>query len=297
MHAHASRRNLRTLAAGLTFLFVAGCGGNGASMDATPEDVDETTSISITDAEYAAFREPGTGVLTEAQVEQYLKTSLLQYDLVRRHSERLHERFKRMEDRDQKGGTIAGLRNLVEAGRTMYEVGDLIGGSFIRSARTLGYNPAEMEWVRSQMVEVSGYLAMKPMYEAAAQGAREMRAQTEELRRQLAASGGAELGFSEEEIQSMSALASEIEESSVPQDVAPAVLANVEVLRRARSSVTDAMWVSLGLTSGGTGLMALSGVGDPQNQEAQQKLDEFRQLFTDALENRVTPGMESWDAR
>ena len=38
----------------------------------------------------------------------------------------------------------------------------------LRSARTLGYNPAEMEWVRDRMAEVSGYLVAKPMQAQAA---------------------------------------------------------------------------------------------------------------------------------
>jgi hypothetical protein len=40
---------------------------------------------------------------------------------------------------------------MAAAGQTMYQVGDLIGGSYVRSARSLGYNPAEMEWVRERM--------------------------------------------------------------------------------------------------------------------------------------------------
>jgi hypothetical protein len=292
MLAPASATLVRALAAVLAVFLLAGCGGAGDTMDATAEDVDESTSITITDQEYASFREPSDGVLTEAQVEMYLKTTLLQFDLVRKHSERLHDRFKQMEAREQKGGTMAGLRNLVDAGRTMYQMGDLIGGSYIRSARTLGYNPAELEWVRSQMVEVSGYLAMKPMYEAAAQSAQQMRAQAEELRQSLALAGEGALGFTELELKQMTDAAAEMEESVGTQEGSPSVRANAEVLRRARSEVTEPMWVSLGLTSGGTGLIALGGLGDPNDEDAQRKLDEFRQLFTDALQNRVTPGME-----
>jgi hypothetical protein len=293
MYGPVSVDLLRKISAGLAVAVLAGCGGSGDSMDVAPEDVDESTSITITDQEYASFREPGDGVLTEAQVEKYLKATLLQFDLVRKRSERLHERFKQMETREEKGGALAGLRNLVDAGRTMYEMGDLIGGSYIRSSRTLGYNPAEMEWVRSQMIETSGYLAMKPMFEAAAQGAKEMRAQTEELRRSLADAGEGVLGFTEMELKQMTDAAAEMENSAQMHDVSPSTLSNVAVLRKARSQVTDPMWVSIGLTSGGAGLMALGGLGDPNNEDAQQKLDEFRQLFTDALQNRASAGMEN----
>jgi hypothetical protein len=68
---------------------------------------------------------------------------------------------------------------------------------------------------------------------------------------------------------------------------------NLDVLRRFRPAVTDPMWVAVGISSGASGFLALSGIGDPQDAEAQEKLDDFRRLFTDALENRVTPGMES----
>lgn len=261
--------------------FAAGCGGG----ETTPEDVDENTPVAITEAEYDAFDAPADSVLTDDQVEQYLKTSLLQFDLIRKHSERIHERVDRMEKRDQEGGAMAGLRNMMDAGRTVMEFGNVVGGSFIRSARTLGYNPAEMEWVRERMTETASYMAYAPAREGMLQGAQEARAGFEAMRD---AEGS---GYSAEEIEAMLQNVDEMERS-LDTEPAGAVARNIAVLHRARPNVTDEMWTAIGLSTGAMGLMGLSGLADPNDEEAQAKLDEFRTLYTDALENRVTPGME-----
>jgi hypothetical protein len=282
---------LRLTALPLLFA-IAACGGRSDDVDATPEDVDESAEAVITEREYAAFTAPRDSVLTVAQVEAYLKTSLLQFDLVRKHSERLHARVQEMEKRAERGGTIAGLRNLVDAGRTIGEFGDLIGGSYIRSARTLGHNPAEMEWVRERMAEVGMQMAVMPMQEAARQSAEEMRTHAEQLRQQLAASGNA-AGFTQAEIDGMLAAANEVEANTQEMQGSPSVQANIAVLRRAKPAVTDPMWSAIGMTSGAAGLMAWGHLSNPQDTEIQQKLDEYRRLFTDALANQVTPGMET----
>lgn len=271
----------------------AGCGGGRSDdLDVTPDDVDEAAEATITEAEYAAFDAPQDSVLTPEQVEAYLKTSLLQFDLVRKNSERLHVRVREMEKRAEKGGAMAGLRNLMDAGRTMAEAGDLIGGSHVRSARTLGYNPAELEWVRERMSQVAIHLAMLPMQESAREGAREMRQQVEALREQLATSPEA-AGFTEADLDRMLATADQAEAHREGWQASPSLEASVAVLRRTRPAVTDAMWSAIGVTGGASGLLAWSGLSDPDDPEAQEKLDEYRQLFTDALANQVTPGMEN----
>jgi ElaB/YqjD/DUF883 family membrane-anchored ribosome-binding protein len=268
------------------------CGGGRGSNDATPDDVDETTSATITESEYAAFSAPRDSVLTAAQVEAYLKASLLQFDLVRNHSQRLHDRVKEMEQRGEQGGAIAGLRNLFDAGRTMAEFGDLIGGSYVRASRTLGYNPAEMEWVRERMAEVAFHLTLKPVQEASRQGAQGLREQAEQLRQQMAQSGDEAAGFTEEHIRGLLEMADQAEGSYADAEASRSVAASLAVLQRTRSNVTDPMWTTIGLAGGTAGLVALTGLSDPNDQEAQKKLDEFRQIFTDALDNRTTPGME-----
>ncbi len=286
-------RSLRALAGAFLLLVpLAACGGGDEpNPDATPEDVDQSTPVAITEEEAARFRAPADSVVTPAQVDAYLKTSLLQFDLMRKESARLHERVKGMEEREKEGGTLGQLQNMVAAGQTVVQVGDLLGGSYIRSARTLGHNPAEMEWVRQRMGEVAGYVMMKPMYEAAARSAQDMRTQADQLQQQLAAGGAA--GFTEADIQQMRTAADQMTAGGGEQGPSRAVLANVEVLRRAKPAVTESMWSAVGFAGGSSGILALSGLSDPNDKEAQKKLDEFRQVFTDALENRVSPGMEN----
>jgi hypothetical protein len=287
----------RTLVFRLTLLplmlGLAACGRGSDRAEATPDDVDETTVAEITQQERAAFAAPRDSVLTSAQIEAYMKTSLLQFDLVRKHSERLHARFQEMQKREEKGGAVAGFRNLLDAGRTAVEAGDLIGGSYIRSARTLGYNPAEMEWVRERMGEVGLHLAMRPMHESALQGAQQLREQAEQLRQQLADSGDEASGFSEEHIKGLLEMANQAETgANQHMQEGRAVLANINVLQRTRPNVTEPMWSTIGITGGSSGLLVLTGLADPNDQEAQKKLDEYRRIFTDALANQVTPGME-----
>lgn len=284
----------RRFPAGVLCLALAACGG-GDAPEATPEDVDMDTPVAITEEEEASFTPPADSLLTPAQVEGYLKTSVLQFDLIRKESAGIHQKLEEMKTREEKGGTLGQLRNMVAAGQTMYQVTDLVGGSYIRSARALGHNPAEMEWVREQMAGVAGYLTMKPMYESAAQGAVAMRAQAEELRKQLGSPEAA--GFTEADIEQMIASANEAEQQALSQGPPRAVLANLEVLRKTRPAVTDAMWGTVGFAGGASGLVALTGLADPSDAEAQRKLDEFRRVYEDALANRVSQGMENTPAQ
>jgi hypothetical protein len=284
------RRSFGTVAAGLGLFLLAACGGGGDDGSDTsagdPADVDQDAPATVTEQEVASFRAPGDSVLIPAQVEAYLKTSLLQFDLIRREAPALHERVARMEERGKDGGVLSGLRNLADAGSLITQYGDLIGGSFVRSARSLGYNPAEMEWVRERMGEVSGYVMVKPMIEASVQQAQQMREQAEAYRGQP--------GFTEEQIQGMIQTAGEMEKNArESQNVARSVSRNYEVLHQARSNVTDPMWSTIGIAGGSMGLLSLSGLGDPNDSTAVRQLDEFRRVYTSAMENKVAPGMEN----
>ena len=250
---------LRTLLVALPLsLSLAACGGAGEN--ATPGDVDAKSSATVTEEELASFKAPADSVLSAEQVDRYLKTTLLQFDLVRKEAEGMRAKAAQMEARAQEGGFIAGLRNAADAGSLAMGWVDLVGGSYVRSARTLGYNPAEMEWVRERMTEVSGYMVMKPMLEQAEQAAGQ-------LESAAAAAGGAAV------------------RAEAAETTAPAVLANAEVLRKARPAVSDTTWQMVGLT-GSTGLAALAGLADPSDQEAARGLDELRRLYTSVLANK-----------
>ncbi|HEU0053771.1 MAG TPA: hypothetical protein VFQ39_11355, partial [Longimicrobium sp.] len=283
------RRLQRSLGLGLVVLSAA-CGGGdhdggGDQGAARPEEVDQSTSVTVTEKEQNAFTAPADSILTTAQVEAYLKTSLTQFDLIRSEAPRIHQKAQEMEKRAQNGGVLSGLRNAAEGLQTMAQAGDLIGGSYVRSARTLGYNPAEMEWVRERMGEVSGYLAMRPMMEAAVQQSRQLKEQAQQYRGQP--------GFTDEQVNQMIQQAEEMEKNAAEQqNIARAVQRNYEVLQKARPNVTDAMWTTVAFAGGAGGWAALTGLSDPADTSAQNKLNEFRTVYTDVLANRVSKGME-----
>lgn len=282
-------RSLRRAAAA-ALLLLAACGGGdapGEEQAASTEEVDQESSATATDRELASFKEPADSVLTPDQVNAFLRTTLLQFDLVRQESKKYHEQAARMAQRSEKdkGGLISGLRNAADAGSLVVGYTDLIGGAYVRAARSQGYNPAEMEWVRERMGEVAGYLMMRPMYEAAAGQAAAIRQQAEQYRGQE--------GFDDATIAEMLQSADDMEKDAREQlAAAGAVARNVEVLHRARPNVTDHMWGAVSMV-GGAGLVGLTGLSDPADTTAQRQLNDWRHVFTDALANRVTPGMEA----
>jgi hypothetical protein len=288
-----TRRILRAGAVSLAFLAVA-CGRGdqpGAESGATPDQVDTESSATVTEAEQQAYTPPADSTVTPQQVEAYLKTSLLQFDLVRREAAGFHEQAKRMEDRGKSGGVIGGLRNMADAANFMTRFADIVGGSYVRSARTLSYNPAEMEYVRERMGELGLYLAItKPAAEASAGMVRQMRAQADSMRAQFNA--GTLQGYTEDDVKNIENNAAEMERSFQEQN-GGAALRNLEVLHRARPNVTDRMWASVLVTSGFQGWGALSGLSNPNDTTATRQLNEWRTLYTDALNNRTSPGMEN----
>lgn len=282
----------RAAAAGLLFL-AAACGGSDAevaeqSQAANAEQVDQKSSGTATERELASFTAPADSVLTPRQVEAFLRTTLVQFDLVRQEAPQYHAKVAQMEQRAEKsnGGLVAGLRNMADAGGVIVGFGDLIGGSYVRSARSLGYNPAEMEWVRERMAEVSMALAMQPMYEAAAQQAQSMRQMAESYRGQP--------GFTDEQVQEMLRNADETEKSAREQMAGSrAIGRNMEILRQARPNVTTNMWTAVALVGGPGGLLGLTGLGDPTDTTSVRQMNEWRRIYTDALANKVTPGLEA----
>jgi len=260
---------------------VPGAGGDGG---AAPSEVDQKSEGTVTEREANDFKAPADSSLTPQQVEAYLRTSLTQFDLIRSEAPKLHQQVAEMEKRGKSGGLISGLRNAAEGIGAMSHWADLVGGSYVRSARTLKYNPAEMEYVRERMAAVSGYLMAKPMQDYGKQAAQQIRQQAEAMKGQP--------GVDQASIDQMLQQAAEMEKSAAESDVSPAIRQNLDALKRARGNVTEPAWQQIGFASGGMGLLALTGLGDPADTATTRKLNEFRQLYTDALNNRVTPGTE-----
>jgi len=282
----------RRAAAGL-LLLAAACGGDdnaqvaGNSQAENAEAVDQSSSATATEKEVASFNAPADSVLTPQQVEAFLRTTLVQFDLIRQEAPQYHAKVAEMEKRGENGGLIAGLRNAADAGGVLVGFGDLVGGSYVRSARSLSLNPAEMEWVRERMAEVSIALAMQPMLEANVQMAQSLRQQAEQYRGQP--------GFDDAQIQEMLRNADEMEKAAREQmsGGAVAVTRNMEVLRRARPNVTNHMWTAVALVGGSGGLLGLTGLADPNDTTAVRQMNEWRRVYTDALANQVTPGLEA----
>jgi hypothetical protein len=292
-----TRRMLRAARLGALSLalLATACGRGdkpGEESGATPDDVDAEASATVTEAEQQAFHAPADSSVTPQQIEAYLKTSLLQFDLVRREAAGFHEQAKRMEDRGKSGGVIAGLRNMADAASFITRFGDVVGGSYIRSARTLQYNPAEMEYVRERMGELGVYLAIqKPASEGMAATVKQIREQADSMRAQF--NSGRLEGYTEDDVKNIEQNAADMEKSLREQEVSGSAMRNLEALHRARPNVPDRMWASVLVTSGLQGWAALSGLANPQDTTAQRQLTEWRTLYTDALNNKVSPGMEN----
>jgi hypothetical protein len=280
----------RTTAAGL-LLLAAACGGADAAEEQTQvanaESVDQASSATVTEDEQSRFTPPADGVLTPRQVDAFLRTSLVQFDLIRQEAPRYHQKVAQMEKRGEEGGLIAGLRNAADAGSVLVGFGDLVGGSYVRSARSQGMNPAEMEWVRERMMEVSGHLMMLPVYQGQIDMAVGMRTQAEQYRGQA--------GFSDEQVQEMIRNAREQERQAREQMNAAAgpVARNLEVLRRTKPNVTNHMWGMVALATGTSGVFGLHGLAEPGDTTAARQMNEWRRVYTDALANQVTPGLEA----
>jgi len=280
----------RALALGLIASSAAACGfkdriaQKGAESGATAQDVDQKSQASVTDAETQAFKAPADSSLTPQQVDAYLRTSLLQFDLIRAEAPALHQQVQAMDERAKKGGVLSGLRNAAEGINAMSHWADLVGGSYVRSARTLKHNPAEMEYVRERMAAVSTHLAMAP----AQAGVKQM---ADQLRQQANAMKG-QPGITQEQVDAMIQQANELEKGT-ENSVSPALRQNLQAIHQARGNVTDAMWTQIGMVGSGIGLVALTGLGDPADTATTRKMGEIRQLYTDALANKVTPGMEN----
>jgi ElaB/YqjD/DUF883 family membrane-anchored ribosome-binding protein len=278
----------RATSAGL-LLLASACGGDAPeeqSQTANAAAVDQESSAAVTEREQASFSPPTDGVLTPRQVDAFLRTTLVQFDLIRQEAPRYHQKVAQIEKRGEGDGLIAGLRNAVDAGGVLAGFGDLVGGSFVRSARSQGLNPAEMEWVRGQMTEVAGHLALLPMYQGSVDMAVAMRAQAEQYRGQP--------GFTDEQVQEMIRNAEQSERQAREQMKATGTAArNLEVLRRAKPNVTPHMWGAVALAGGAGGLVGLSGLATPSDTTAQRQMNEWRRIYTDALANQVTPGLEA----
>jgi hypothetical protein len=229
-----------------------------------------------TPAERADFSAPADSSLTPEQVDRYLRTSLRQFEVLKAEAPAVRERLAAVPERARPDSTRPGGAR-PKSRQALW--GDFVDGAFVRSARQLGYNPAELWYVRTRMAIVSGHLLGAEAHASSDASAALFRQQAEAMR-------GAP-GVSPAQIQAMLQAAARAEQQQAPPPPAPKVAQNLEALRRARGSLSDSAWRRVAAVAAGIGM---SDLGSIPAGEAEQRLGGFRDLYQEALENREPPG-------
>src|SRR5690606_3475646 len=102
---------LRVLATMMACASLVACGGDASDLDVEVSEIDQESSVAVTDEELASFQAPRDSVLDDSQVVAHLRTSLLQFDLIREESARLRDEVQAIEDRSSGGGALSQLQN------------------------------------------------------------------------------------------------------------------------------------------------------------------------------------------
>lgn len=232
---------------------------------------DGTNDGKVTDAERAAFTAPADSSLSLGQVDQYLRTTLGQFRLLEAEGRAMRKQLE---------GTPPSAAPATKGGRPRSpgaRWGEFVDATYVRSARKLRYNPAELLYVRRRMTEVAGHLQAGSQLVSSDQAATLYREQAEAMR-------GAP-GVSQAHIDAMLKAAEQAERQRKAPATSPRVAQNLATLRRARANLSDATWRQV-TTVGGGGLRDLR---NAQDAEARRKLDELRRLYEHALANREPP--------
>jgi hypothetical protein len=230
-------------------VLIAGCFG-----DRMPE------SDRLTAAELAEFTAPTDSSLTGPQIDQYLRTALEQVGRLKVEAPRMRERLRTPET-DSTGRP----RNPVARWR------EFTDGSFVRSARQLGYRPAEMVYVRGRMAALSGQILAARMDSTRGQAAALFRAQADQMR--------GSPGVSQAQIDAMLQAAEQAERDSSPT-VPPRLEQNLQALRAAHPRVPSETWAQVTAFSAGGGTVELRTATDRALAET---LDRWQALFAGLL--------------
>ena len=227
-----------------------------------------------TAAERAAFRAPADSSLTPQQVERYLRTTLRQFELLRAEGPEVRERLAAAPQRPQ---ALSGQRPGARPKSRQALWGDFVDAAFVRAARRLGYNPAELWFVRARMSAVSGHLLAAEAQASSGQTAALFRQQAEAMR--------GTPGVTPAQIDGMLKAAEQAEQQGA-RPTPPRLAQNLEALRRARGNLSDPAWRRIAGVAAGIGL---SDLGTLPQAEAERRLNAFRELYRHALENREPP--------
>jgi hypothetical protein len=156
--------------------------------------------------------------------------------------------------------------------------GDFVDASFVRSARKLGYNPAEMWYVRDRMSAVRSHLLTSELQVSQDQAAELFRRQAEAMR----TAPGATKADRDRQLQA----AAQAERQPSRPAASPLIAQNLSALRQARTRLSDAAWDRIGSVAAG---VEVSGLGERPEAELGRRLEELRQLHLHAVANREPP--------
>ncbi|HEU0298226.1 MAG TPA: hypothetical protein VFR37_02205 [Longimicrobium sp.] len=224
----------------------------------------------VTKTEHAAFAPPADSSLTPRQVDRYLRTTLAQLELVQAEAPAVRARLATVRRPPPPApGAPKGARP--KSRQALW--GDFVDAAFVRSARKLGYNPAELWYVRHRISAVGGHLMAAELHSSRDQAAALFRQQAEAMR-------GAP-GVTQAQIDAMLQAAAQAERQAAPP-ASPRLVQNLGALRRARNALDDEAWGRIASVAAGAGL---SDLGDVPEAELARRLDELRELHQDAVSN------------
>lgn len=230
----------------------------------------------LSEKELAAFSAPADSSLTAKQVDQYLRTSLAQLELLRAEGPAARERMALAVSQRARAAPGAAKGKRPPSPQAVWV--DFVDETFVRSARKLGYRPAELLYVRGRLALVSGHLLASQGHAFNDEGAALMRQQVELMR--------GTPGVSEAQLQSMLQAAERAEQEQAPMTTPPRLAQNLGALRQAQAAVSDSAWGRIASVAAG---VEVSELGQLSEAEAGRKLNELRELYLGALENRKPP--------
>ncbi|HEX6371296.1 MAG TPA: hypothetical protein VF006_20425 [Longimicrobium sp.] len=230
-----------------------------------------------TDAERSSFTAPVDSTLDAQQVDRYLRTTLAQLDLLRAEAPAVRAR---MEEVGRERAKAAPAPKLGARPRTPQALwGDFVDAAYVRAARKLRYNPAELWYVRARVSAVSRHLLTTEMHASRDQSATLFRQQAESMR--------GTPGVTQAQIDAMLNAAEQAERQTASPAPPPRVAQNLAALRQARGGLGDVEWRRIASVAGGVGL---SDLGQVPEAELDGRLDEIRTLYLQALEEDHPPG-------
>lgn len=228
-----------------------------------------------THAEHAAFSAPADSSLTPQQVDRYLRTTVQQLERLRAEGPAVRERLVAAPGPPAQAQPGQPPAPRPKSRQALW--GDFVDAAFVRAARKLGYNPAELWFVRARMSAVSGHLLAAEAQASSGQAAALFRQQAESMR--------GIPGVTPAQIDAMLQAAERAEQQQT-RPTPPRVAQNLEALARARGNLSESAWRRIAGVASGIGVSDLGVLPQPQ---AEARIDRFLDLYRHAVENREPP--------